>query len=73
MIEIYKNHIDQWEFEIKANNHRAIAKCVNDGYESKKSCLNAINTLLEVVGVEKVTRNLMVKGVKEIERRGKYV
>ncbi len=72
MIEIYQNNVDQWEFQIKAKNHRVLAISLN-GYESKNSCLNAINSLLENLGVEKITRNLMVKGVKEIERRQEYV
>lgn len=72
MIEIYQNNIDQWEFEIKAKNGAVLAMSLN-GYQTKKSCLNALNTLLEIVGVEKITRNLMVKGVKETKRGRKYV
>ena len=68
MIEIYRNNVDQWEFQIKAKNHHVLAISYN-GYESKTSCLNAIDSLLKNIGVEKITRNLMVKGVKEIERR----
>lgn len=71
MIEIYQNNVDQWEFQIKAKNSHVLAVSIN-GYESKRSCLNAINSLLKNVGVEKITRNLMIKGVKEKERR-KYV
>lgn len=72
MIEIYQNNIDQWEFEIKAKNHIVLAFSMN-GYESKKSCLNSIRSLLKNVGVTEKQIEKQIDQIKEVERRRKHV
>lgn len=65
MIQIHKNYADQWEFEIKAKNHMTLAVSLN-GYESKRSCLNAIKNLLKNVGVTSHQIEKQIEKIKEI-------
>ena len=71
MIEIYQDKIDQWRFRIKAANHKILAH--SEGYVQKESCINGIRSLLENVGVDKVTRKLLINSIKEIKERVDYV
>jgi len=67
MIEIFQDRIDQWRFRIKAANHKILAS--SEGYNQKESCINGIRSLLENVGVDKITRNLLIKSIKERKER----
>jgi len=67
MIEIYQDKIDQWRFRIKAANHKILAH--SEGYNQKESCINGIRSLLENVCVDKITRELIIKSIKERKER----
>jgi hypothetical protein len=71
MIEIYQDKIDQWRFRIKAANYKILAH--SEGYVQKESCIKGIRSLLENVGVDKVTRELLINSIKEIKERIDYV
>jgi len=57
MIEIYKNSFDQYEFKVKAKNHRILVQS-EEGYVTKSNCMNAIKSLLENVGVDNIDKEM---------------
>lgn len=65
MLEIYRDEIDLYRYQIKAKNNMVIAKSVAY-YCDRRSCLRGARALLTLMGIPEHKKDLIIENVKEL-------